>query len=81
MPAQTKAKAGVVERGRNVLDSTIGKIKEQLVKTKETATGGIEKAKEAGGKFGKTIANKVDKKADELKALLALRQEESKKEA
>jgi hypothetical protein len=78
MPAEKKAKKSVVERSRGALGDTIGKIKEQLVKTKETATGGLEKAKDAGAHLGKNIEHKVDKKAEELKLMLAHRQEESR---
>jgi hypothetical protein len=86
MPAEAKAKAGVVARSRSVLDDTIGKIKEQLAKTKETAAGGIEsakggieKAKDKGALVGKRIEHKVDEKAGELKVMLAHREEEAKK--
>jgi hypothetical protein len=91
MPAETKGKKpSMVERSRGVLGDTIGKIKEQLAKTKESTTGGIEKAKESvtggmakatkkGAQIGKAIGHKVDTKAEELKHMLAMRQEESRK--
>jgi hypothetical protein len=86
MPTEKKARASVVERSRSVLDDTIGKIKAQLVKTKEATAGGIEKAtssiekaKAKGGQIGKAIERKVETKAGELKHMLAMRQEESKK--
>ena len=46
MPAEKHAKTSVVERSRGVLGDTIGKIKEQLARTKDTAAGGFEKARE-----------------------------------
>ena len=81
MPAERKGKAHIVERGRNLFGSTIGKLKEQLAKGKEAATGGFEKAKEAGAKIGKKVEHTVDKKAEQLKQLLAHHQEEAKKKA
>lgn len=80
MPAEKKARTtSVAESTRSVLGDAIGKIKEQLAKTKDAASSGIEKAKDAGATFGKKIERKVDKTADELKKLLAQRQEAAKK--
>jgi hypothetical protein len=86
MPAEKAAKGSVAERSRSVLADSISKIKEQLAKTKESAAGGIEsakgsieKAKEKGAQIGKNIGHKVDTKAEELKHMLAVRQEETRK--
>jgi hypothetical protein len=76
---KTAAKPGVVERGRTALEDLLGKTKEQLAKTKEATSGGLEKAKQKGAQIGKKIENKVDKKAEELKEILARRQEASQK--
>lgn len=81
MPAEKseKAKPGVVERGRSAIEDLLVKTKEQLAKTKEATSGGLEKFKEKGAQIGKKIENKVDKKAEEVKEFLARRQEEAKK--
>jgi hypothetical protein len=55
------------------------KIKEQLDRMKESSAGGFGKARETGAKLGKRVAVTVDKKAAEVKALFAHRQEESRK--
>ena len=79
MPAEKKPRGSVVERGRDVLGDSIARIREQLGKTKKTAAGGFDKAMETGAKLGKAAKRKADKKAEELKQMLAKRQEESKK--